>query len=443
MIKDKQDEMPLAAMTFSVPVPVLRVLWQLEHAGYPAYIVGGSLRDIMLDRQPHDWDVTTAARPQHMLDVFGAAGLTVIPTGLAHGTVTVLIDHCAVECTTYRIDGVYTDARHPDHVEFTDRIADDLSRRDFTICAMACRLPAVRDWANFPEFPEAMPNITEHDIELIDLFGGREDLNAHIIRCVGDAVPRFTEDALRMLRAVRFGVQLEFEIDPATEAALVIKREGLSRISAERITAELTRMLDCSRPSRGLSLLYRTGLWQYVLPEVHPAEHPSFEKESMLFAAADTLPNDAMLRLALLLSGNIATARHCCRRLKLSNKQTETVITYIAASRCSAPVTDTALRHYMATYGQYTDRALLLASVCAPDKTRISYLHALDRIALIRARGDCLSVADLAIDGQTVMTELGLHGPAVGHMLRALFDAVLEDPSRNTRDRLIEIAQKK
>lgn len=427
-------------MPLTVPAPVLQALWHLEHAGYPAYIVGGSLRDVLMGRTPHDWDVTTAARPEQMLDIFTAAGLATIPTGLKHGTVTVLVDHIPIECTTYRIDGAYTDARHPDHVAFTDRIADDLARRDFTVNAMACRLPDLRAQA---APPKTAVSVDMADAEPVDLHGGREDLASGTLRCVGDAHVRFTEDALRMLRAVRFCVQLEFDIAPETEQALADCRRGLTHISAERIASELMRTLACPHPSRGLALMRKTGLWDFVLPEACPAENPYFANENDLFLAVDALPPSATLRLALLLSdGNADTARACCRRLKLSNKQTEAVLSHVSVLTAPVPEADATLRRLMAEQGDHTAHSLALRAACAPEHERAVWENALDRAACIRARGDCLRLADLAVDGRALMTALGLGGRDVGNTLHALLDAVLDDPSLNTREQLLSLAKR-
>lgn len=425
-------------MNLTIPCAALRVLWHLESAGCPAYIVGGSLRDALMGKTPHDWDITTAALPEQMLEIFGASGLNTVPTGLAHGTVTVVIDHNPIECTTYRLDGEYTDARHPDRVEFTDRISDDLCRRDFTVNAMACRLPSL---AAMTEPPTESMTVHEDEIEILDLYGGRDDLAARIIRCVGEPEKRFDEDALRMLRAVRFCVQLGFDIDPQTEAALAAKRTGLGRISVERIASELMRTLANDHPSRGLALMMRTGLWAFALPESEPSENPYFTSENELFAAVDELPGDALLRMALLLSGGSADeARSACRRLRLSNKQTETVTSCVGALCDEIPVIGCDVRRYLARYGEYADAALALRRAVTRDLSAVE--TAIKLTDAIRLRGDCLCVADLAVDGRTLMDELGLRGADVGAALRRLLDAVLEDASLNTREALLLLAKK-
>ncbi len=433
-----------------IPPEPLRVLWLLERAGYPAYIVGGSLRDALLGQSPHDWDVTTAARPEQMLTLFEKNGCRTIPTGLKHGTVTVLVDHCPIECTTFRIDGDYTDARHPDSVRFSNDIADDLSRRDFTVNAMACRVPAVRSWEILPSLAPDGLHLSAEDVELLDLFGGQDDLRRGVLRCVGHAEARFTEDALRMLRAVRFCVQLGFTPAPETEAALAVTRAGLAHVSSERIATELNRMLAIAGrpPSRGLALMSRTGLWDYVVPEATPRNHPYFSNESLLFGAIDALPCDAELRLALLLCG-LGEQGVCAvgRRLKWSNRQLERVASIVRALSDPLPNdealwSDAYLRRRMATHGETCEAGLLISAVCDLVPGRQVCKRAIDRCKQLRARGDCLSISALAVDGRRLMQECGVRGVAVGTLLQRLLDAVLDDPTVNTSERLLSFAKK-
>ena len=209
-------------MHIACPSAVTVLLTRLHEAGHEAYLVGGSLRDSLLGRPPHDWDIATSALPMQTLAVF--ADFRTIETGLKHGTVTVLSDDMPVEITTYRIDGNYLDARHPSSVSFTRSLDEDLARRDFTVCAMA--------WSPY-----------DGGDGIVDLFGGREDLAAGIIRCVGQPEQRFREDALRILRAYRFASELSFTVEPETRAGARFCAGLLARISAERISSELSRTL--------------------------------------------------------------------------------------------------------------------------------------------------------------------------------------------------------
>ncbi|MDF2909011.1 MAG: hypothetical protein K0R34_4332, partial [Herbinix sp.] len=227
-------------MNFHIPQKVNDIIEELMQHGYEAYAVGGCVRDMVLGREPEDWDITTSATPYEVKKIFRRT----VDTGIVHGTVTVLKDKEHYEVTTYRLDGEYEDNRHPKQVEFTSSLTEDLKRRDFTINAMA-----YNEKEGF-----------------IDLFGGMEDLNKGLIRCVGSAEERFDEDSLRILRAVRFSAQLNFTIEEHTLCAIEAKAENLKNISAERIRVELTKLLISDHPNR-LRLLYELGITNVILPE--------------------------------------------------------------------------------------------------------------------------------------------------------------------------------
>ena len=231
-------------MKMILPKNVSYIISKLEQAGFEAYAVGGCVRDTLLDRKPQDWDITTSAKPLQIKELFKKT----IDTGIQHGTVTVMLDHVGYEVTTYRIDGEYEDNRHPKKVEFTDNLKLDLERRDFTINAMAYN----------------------DNRGLVDEFGGIKDLKDGIIRCVGDAGQRFDEDALRMLRAVRFAGQLGFAIEEKTREAIVERADHLKNISAERIRVELTKLLVSKEAGR-IRDAYKTGMTKYFLPELDAA----------------------------------------------------------------------------------------------------------------------------------------------------------------------------
>ena len=211
-------------MKITLPRKVLMIINNLQLHGYEAFAVGGCVRDSILARRPEDWDITTSARPEEIKKLFRRT----VDTGIEHGTVTVLIGKDSFEVTTYRVDGAYEDSRHPTEVRFTSRLEDDLQRRDFTINAMAYN----------------------DEVRLVDVFGGMRDLNHHLIRCVGDPKERFSEDALRILRAVRFSAQLNFPIEPYTAEAVKELAPTLAKISAERIQAELVKLLVSPHPER-------------------------------------------------------------------------------------------------------------------------------------------------------------------------------------------------
>jgi tRNA nucleotidyltransferase (CCA-adding enzyme) len=436
--------------SMQLPYAVLRVLWTLERAGYPAYIVGGSLRDALRGKTPHDWDVTTPATPSQMQSVFEKAGLRTVETGIKHGTITVLVDHEPIECTTYRIDGAYTDGRHPDDVRFTDRIADDLCRRDFTVNAMACRLPTI---AAMDESLLSSGLCTQNvPTELVDLFGGREDLRRGVLRCVGEPVRRLTEDALRILRCVRFCVQLDCRVEQETARALASCREGLACVSAERRATELTRMLTCENdPREGLRLLDAAQLWRYVLPECAPSEAQ--------FARVALLPPDAAMRVAQLYYNNGKTVAEtevavwkCCSFLRLSRDMTEDATALARGAYEPRQHGDAALRRLMAHYGARAERVLLLCALRDAEMppTADGALPALegclsprwkDTLAAAdqtRARGDCLSIASLAISGAD-LSQRGIKGAQIGQTLRWLLERVLEDPSLNQKETLLAL----
>ena len=223
-------------MKMNIPEPARKIIDRLNEHGYEAYVVGGCVRDMILKREPGDWDITTSALPEQVKALFRRT----VDTGIQHGTVTVMIEKEGFEVTTYRVDGEYHDGRHPEKVTFTRSLEEDLKRRDFTINAMAYH--------------------PEHG--LVDLFGGMEDIDKKIIRCVGNPVERFTEDALRMLRAVRFSAQLGFEVEENTKAALSRMSGNLEHVSAERIQTELVKLLVSTHPD------YLRTAWERTYPGI-------------------------------------------------------------------------------------------------------------------------------------------------------------------------------
>ena len=259
-----------------IPKQVEWILLQLEEHGYEAYAVGGCVRDMLLGREPEDWDITTSARPEEVRQVFART----IDTGLQHGTVTVVLDRTGYEITTYRIDGEYEDGRHPKEVAFTRDLKEDLKRRDFTINAMALSRSG----------------------ELVDPFGGREDLKAGVVRCVGDPSERFSEDALRLLRAVRFAAQLDFTIEERTKLALRAEAPRLSCVSRERVQAELTKTLLSRHPER-LCMIREAGMAPYVsesFPDLFAETEAARRLERRLRLAA-ALPSAKAVRWAVFL----------------------------------------------------------------------------------------------------------------------------------------------
>ena len=268
-------------MKIQLPEHVKQIIHRLQQEGYDAYAVGGCVRDTLLGRCPQDWDITTSARPQVVKSLFSHT----IDTGIAHGTVTVMLDHTGYEVTTYRIDGEYEDARHPKTVTFTGNLVEDLKRRDFTINAMA-----YNDTAG-----------------LVDAFDGMGDLKRHVIRCVGIPHDRFGEDALRMLRAVRFAAQLGFSIEEKTRQAVADLADNLQKVSAERIQTEMVKLLTSAHPEE-MRTVYELGLSRVFLPEFdRMMETPQITKHHCYSVGEHTIhamqevQQDRILRLTMLL----------------------------------------------------------------------------------------------------------------------------------------------
>ena len=273
-------------MKMNIPEPARMIIDRLNEHGYEAYVVGGCVRDMILKREPGDWDITTSARPEQVKALFTRT----LDTGIQHGTVTIMVGKEGYEVTTFRVDGDYTDGRHPDTVTFTPSLEEDLKRRDFTINAMAYN----------------------HNTGLVDIFGGREDIDRKVIRCVGNPTERFTEDALRILRAIRFSAQLGFEIEDATRQAITEIAPNLIHVSKERIQVELTKLLLSDRPQT-MKLVYETGISPYVSETFH-------KMGEMLADMPITVPAKKALRWALFLrKGTPEQAVRILRDLKLDN----------------------------------------------------------------------------------------------------------------------------
>lgn len=381
------------------PENVKKIAKILSDAGYSAYAVGGCVRDSVLGRTPGDWDMTTSARPEQMLDVFKAANVRTIPTGLKHGTVSVLIDGETYECTTFRIDGDYTDSRHPDKVTFTPNVSDDLKRRDFTVNAMA-----------------ADPLSEQSDADIVDLFGGREDLKNKIIRCVGDPEKRFEEDALRILRAVRFAAVLGFEIDIDTKNAAKKLRHGLSFVSAERRRVEIEKMLVCDNADYGVSLLFELGLAEFIHKDIRMPSLP-----------LSSLPKIFTLRLAALFG---IDAHPELDSMKLSREQETQILRYCHTSNQikSLEPTGANARRILCLVGELAENWALLRQM--PDLARV--------ITEERAKNPCVTIPQLAVHGGDVALA-GVAPIDRGSVLKMMLDAVIENPSLNDFDTLMDM----
>ena len=386
-----------------LPYEVEWVIGKIRDAGYEAFAVGGCVRDTLLGRTPEDWDVTTSARPEAVKAIFERT----VDTGLQHGTVTVLKNRKGYEVTTYRIDGEYHDGRHPDSVEFTPNLLEDLKRRDFTINAMAY----------------------SHETGIVDEFGGMEDLKAGIVRCVGRPEDRFTEDALRLLRALRFSAQLGFEIEESTYAAIKTIAPNLAKVSKERVQAELTKLLLSAHPERIL-LLKETGLSAQIVPGFDAVFAPA------LCSALSRLPAEKSLRWAgFLLCQSAKQAEAVLKGLKMDNETIGNVSRMIEGAKETLPLEKPAVRRAMSRYTPYQlEGALKLKELMgSPDAGEIRRL----REEIIRD-GDCVSLKDLAVKGRDLLEAGVERGPMVGEILNHLFDLVLLYPEKNDRELLLK-----
>ena len=450
-------------MNFRIPQKVNIIIEELMQHGYEAYIVGGCVRDMVLGREPEDWDITTSATPQEVKRIFRRT----VDTGIIHGTVTVLMDKDHYEVTTYRLDGEYEDNRHPKEVSFTSSLSEDLKRRDFTINAMAF-------------------NETEG---FIDLFGGMEDIERGLIRCVGSAEERFSEDALRILRAVRFSAQLGFSIEEETLAAVRAKVANLNSISAERIRVELTKLLLSNHPNRLLNL-YETGITKVVLPEfdqlmitehnnthhIYSVGEHTLRTVEEVAGCQETSDFDArertILRWTMLLHDiekpscisigkdgqyhfhghqekGANTAKRILRRLKFDNDTIDSVVHLIRWHDHRFELTPAGMRRTMSKIGK--EYMPLLFEVYRADtsaknpsyvgkkqaqleEARILYQGVLDR-------GECVNLKEMNINGNDLISTGMKPGRQIGEVLAYLLEQVLENPELNDRDILLDMAR--
>ena len=431
-----------------LPPQVLDTLDRLHGAGYEAWIVGGCVRDLLLGRTPTDYDITTSALPQQTKAVF--PDRRVLEMGIRHGTVTLLEEGMPLEITTYRVDGTYSDARHPDGVTFTTSLREDAARRDFTVNAMAYA-PGVG---------------------LRDYFGGQEDLSRRLIRAVGDPDRRFQEDALRVLRAIRFAAVLDFSLEEETAAAARRQAAGLQNVSAERIFQELSKLL-CG-PKAGQVLLAYPDILGQVIPELlpmvgfdHRNRHHCHDVYTHTAVAVDHVPPQLPLRLAMLLHDigkpdtfslgedgqghfyghhrrSVELAEEILRRLRAPKKLREQVLTLVRYHDAQIEEDPARLRRWLHKLGPAGFFALLAiqrgdAAGQAPAYcTRIERADRLESQArALLAQAPCLTLADLAVDGRDLLA-LGYRGPALGRALRALLEEVLAGRLANEKGALLQ-----
>lgn len=396
----------------------------LHAAGYAAYAVGGCVRDSLLGRTAHDWDLCTSALPQQVMELFGAAQC--IPTGLQHGTVTIKYGGQLYETTTFRTEGSYTDGRHPDAVQFVPDVREDLARRDFTINAMA--------------YNEAEG--------LVDPFGGQKDLQNGLLRAVGEPQQRFTEDALRILRLYRFAARFGFVLDAATARAARQLAPHLDCISAERIQEELAKLLAAPQPGAYLE----PAVLAVVLPELTPA---ALEAAKPVVDACPAGEENLPVRWAALLGALGETdTRRVLKRLRCSNaciEETAVLVRETAGqgvceekAPAHAPVhaREVAIRRLLGRYGLCTVERLCALCAALHPQNAPACTFAAQRARQLDADGVCCRVSQLAVNGRDLMAAGIPAGPALRRVLEALLDGVIRAEYPNEKPALLAAAQK-
>ena len=422
-------------MRIEMPYEAEWIIDNIRSHGYEAFIVGGCVRDAVLGRIPGDWDITTSAKPEQVKEIFGKT----VDTGLKHGTVTIIKHGSGYEVTTYRIDGEYLDGRHPETVEFTPDLREDLKRRDFTINAMAY----------------------SHETGIVDEFEGMEDLKRRVIRCVGCAKDRFTEDALRILRAVRFAAQLDFVIEDETYKAIVKIAPNLTHVSKERIQVELTKLLLSDHPEK-IWMVDETGIADYVtsgFPEVFERElerensHNAGENETPgtsgclvdgasrdalkeCWIGLAALPADKSHRWAGFLRHMTAEqAVKILRGLKLDNDTIGNVKNMITAFQVPLAVDKVEIRRLLSRVTEYQFLGAMQLKKLDGDETVPGILRLFEEI---KESGDCVSLKQLAVNGGDLLAKGLVKGKQIGDGLMYLLNLVLEKPELNKKDILLE-----
>lgn len=437
-------------MKIQLPEKVNIIISTLQAHGYEAYAVGGCVRDSILGREPDDWDITTSATPLETKALFKRT----FDTGIEHGTITVLLDKDAFEVTTYRVDGKYEDSRHPKEVTFTRSLKEDLLRRDFTINAMAYN----------------------DEKGLVDIFGGIRDLKNKTIRCVGNAEERFGEDALRILRAVRFAAQLGFEIEKETQKGIVKLAPTLANISAERIQVELVKMLVSPNPGL-LEKAYELGITKVILPEfdemmqtTQETPHHKYSVGEHTIKAIEMIRADKVLRLTMLLhdvakpqmktiDGNgvahfkmhdirgAEMAKVILRRLKFDNDTFGKVTRLVQYHDYRIPAEPKRVRRAMNKIGEdlfpYYLEVRRADTMAQSEYLREEKLQNIREMEMcyqdILEKKECVSLKDLAVSGSDLIADGMQPGKEIGMILNKLLEMVIENPNLNTKETLLAL----
>ena len=439
-------------MRMNVPENVKNIIAVLEAHGFEAFAVGGCVRDTLLLRVPGDWDITTSAKPEEVKRLFSHT----IDTGIEHGTVTVMQNHEGYEVTTYRIDGEYEDARHPKEVTFTSNLVEDLKRRDFTINAMAYN----------------------DSVGIVDEFDGLKDLERKIIRCVGDPMERFAEDALRMLRAVRFAAQLGFEIEENTKEAIRKLAPTIAKVSVERIATELVKIVTSKHPE-ALRTAYELGLTKEFMPEFDVAMetkqnniHHRYTVGEHIIETMKGVRPEKDIRLTMLLhdiakpavkttdeegqdhfrghtQAGADMAKRILRRLKFDNATIDLVYLMVK-HHDDRPEKPNSVRRMFSAVGM--ENVPMLLEMKRADLLAQSTYQREEKLALVNfyeaqyqecvEKRTCLTKKDLALNGSDLIAMGMQQGKNLGTVIDKLFEAVLEEPELNTREKLTELAHK-
>ncbi|MCT4596702.1 MAG: CCA tRNA nucleotidyltransferase [Vallitalea sp.] len=441
----------MSDIKIKIPNYAKYIIDKLSENGYEAYVVGGCVRDSLIGKTPNDWDITTSALPQQVKKIFTKT----IDTGLKHGTVTILVDKEPIEVTTYRIDGEYEDNRRPRTVEFTRNLIEDLKRRDFTINAMA---------------------YNDKD-GLIDAFNGLEDLKKRVIKCVGKPWERFNEDALRMLRAIRFSAQLGYDIDDETNNAIKECSALIQNVSMERIQIELSKTLISQEPGKFMKI-YECELMEYILPEFitcigNSQNHPyhSYDIHEHLIKSVEAIKPDRALRWTMLLHdigkpetkttdeegidhfyGHIELsammASNILKRLKFDNKTINKVVRLIKVHDYRINNSPKTIRKAIKKIGDdlfldylSVQRADIMAQNINKMDSRLQMLDSIrNQYDEIKALSQCVSIKELKVNGKDLIENGIKEGKQIGYILNELLDVVIIDPDKNQKETLLQIA---
>jgi poly(A) polymerase/tRNA nucleotidyltransferase (CCA-adding enzyme) len=451
-------------MIRKIPSPVIGVLKKIQESNFEAYVVGGCVRDLLLDKIPKDWDITTNAKPAEVVEIFpdsfyendfGTVGVKV-EKFIENGIFKEDREHDVIEVTTYRIESIYSDRRRPDEIKFAEKLADDLGRRDFTMNAIALKL------------------IGDDNFEIVDLFSGQDDIKKNIIRCVGDANERFNEDALRIMRAIRFHAQLNFEIEEKTFEAVKKNAALINHVALERVKDELTRLILSDNPAEGIDMMHKTGLLKYVIPELERGigvaqnRHHihTIYKHSIL--ALKYCPSKRLeVRLAALFhdiakpqtkrgEGLYATfynhdhvgarvVKQILTRLRFSNDVIENVTMLVDNHMFyynPDEVTEASVRRLIKKVGLENMKDLMDLRISdrlgsGTPKAKPYKLRHLEYI-IEKVSNDAISVKMLKINGNDLMKDLNVApGPKIGAILDVLLSEVIENAEINNREHLL------